>query len=316
MCLSEALGGISFCGADVGGFFKNPDEELLQRWYQTGAWLPFYRAHAHIDTKRREPYLYNSDVQNRIRNALRQRYAHLPVWYTLFHEHEETGEPVIRPLVYHYPSDLNVFDIDNQLLVGSSIMVRPVTESRASSVSVYFPGGPNKIWYDFEDFKPFRGTGSINIPVSKVRVHYRGGSIIPRKDRPHRASTLTHDDPFTLYVALDDNKSVKGTLYIDDNESYDYKNNLYIYIKFTYKDGVLSSSLIDDARFSTSAWIEPVIINAPSGIKHASLKSKKLETTKLQTTYDGENRSLTIRKPGVSVMDPFTIIFSKICRYF
>ncbi|KAK4873414.1 hypothetical protein RN001_015443 [Aquatica leii] len=189
-------------------------------------------------------------------------------------------------------------------------MVRPVTESRASSVSVYFPGGPNEIWYDVEDFKPFRGTGSINIPVSmdKVPVYYRGGSIIPRKDRPRRVSTLTHDDPFTLYVALDDNKSAKGTLYIDDNESYDYKNNLYIYIKFKYKDGVLSSSLIDDARFSTSAWIERVvIINAPSGIKHATLKSKKLGTTKLQTTYDGENRSLTIRKPGVSVMDPFTI---------
>ncbi|KAK4873325.1 hypothetical protein RN001_015354 [Aquatica leii] len=133
MCLSEALGGISFCGADVGGFFKNPDEELLQRLYQTGAWLPFYRAHAHIDTKRREPYLYNSDVQNRIWNALRQRYAHLPVWYTLFHEHEETGEPVIRPLVYHYPSDLNVFDIDNQLLVGSSIY-NSTTSNRITGV--------------------------------------------------------------------------------------------------------------------------------------------------------------------------------------
>lgn len=34
MCLSEAIGGISFCGADIGGFFNNPDTELLQRWYQ------------------------------------------------------------------------------------------------------------------------------------------------------------------------------------------------------------------------------------------------------------------------------------------
>lgn len=34
MCLSLNLGGISFCGADVGGFFNNPDEELVQRWYQ------------------------------------------------------------------------------------------------------------------------------------------------------------------------------------------------------------------------------------------------------------------------------------------
>ena len=34
MCLSEAVAGMSFCGADIGGFFHNPDVELLQRWYQ------------------------------------------------------------------------------------------------------------------------------------------------------------------------------------------------------------------------------------------------------------------------------------------
>ena len=36
MCLSLAIGGMSFCGADVGGFFNNPDKELLIRWYQVG----------------------------------------------------------------------------------------------------------------------------------------------------------------------------------------------------------------------------------------------------------------------------------------
>lgn len=34
MCLTENLAGISFCGADVGGFFDNPDVQLVQRWYQ------------------------------------------------------------------------------------------------------------------------------------------------------------------------------------------------------------------------------------------------------------------------------------------
>lgn len=34
MCLSLAISGMSFCGADVGGFFGNPDAELLTRWYQ------------------------------------------------------------------------------------------------------------------------------------------------------------------------------------------------------------------------------------------------------------------------------------------
>jgi alpha 1,3-glucosidase len=34
MLLSLSVSGIPFCGADVGGFFNNPDSELLTRWYQ------------------------------------------------------------------------------------------------------------------------------------------------------------------------------------------------------------------------------------------------------------------------------------------
>lgn len=45
-------------GADVGGFFGNPDPELLTRWYQLGAYYPFFRGHAHLDTRRREPWLF------------------------------------------------------------------------------------------------------------------------------------------------------------------------------------------------------------------------------------------------------------------
>lgn len=34
MCLSLSIGGFGLCGADVGGFFKNPEPELFSRWYQ------------------------------------------------------------------------------------------------------------------------------------------------------------------------------------------------------------------------------------------------------------------------------------------
>ena len=34
MMMSVSIGGISHIGADVGGFFGNPDEQLLARWYQ------------------------------------------------------------------------------------------------------------------------------------------------------------------------------------------------------------------------------------------------------------------------------------------
>jgi hypothetical protein len=53
MLLSINLAGLSFSGADVGGFFGEPSAELFTRWYQAGAFTPFFRGHAHLDTKRR-----------------------------------------------------------------------------------------------------------------------------------------------------------------------------------------------------------------------------------------------------------------------
>lgn len=114
MVLANSLGGMSFAGgkilvlasrvtpahtsiiADVGGFFGNPETEMLVRWYQLGAFFPFFRAHAHIDTKRREPYLLDEPYKSILRDTLRLRYKLLPVWYTAFHETSVTGAPVLR----------------------------------------------------------------------------------------------------------------------------------------------------------------------------------------------------------------------------
>lgn len=324
MCLSEAMAGISFCGADIGGFFNNPDVELLQRWYQVGAWLPFYRAHAHIDTKRREPYLYEQDVRIRIRNVLRQRYAHLPMWYTLFWEHERKGgDPVIRPLMYEWPRDQRVLDVDDQFMVGSAVMVKAIAESGATSATILFPGGSNEVWYDSEDYRPFMGatpTAPTTIPVciDKLPVYYRGGAVIARKDRPRRSSALTHADPFTLYIALSANGTAHGTLYMDDGHSYEYRISTasYVYLRFTFTDNTLTSALVEGATVEQQqpdavpeSWVERVVIlGPPTGATYARVSTASTERPrKLHVTYDGEHRSLTIRKPAVALHKPFKI---------
>jgi alpha 1,3-glucosidase len=96
MLLTIGLSGIPFSGADVGGFFGNPDAELLTRWYQAGIYYPFFRAHAHLDSKRREPWLFGEPYTTQIREAIRTRYTLLPFWYTLFQEASVEGTPIIR----------------------------------------------------------------------------------------------------------------------------------------------------------------------------------------------------------------------------
>ncbi|KAF8950735.1 hypothetical protein BGZ52_001596, partial [Haplosporangium bisporale] len=95
MLLTIGLSGVAFSGADVGGFFGNPEPELLTRWYQAGIYYPFFRAHAHLDSKRREPWLFGEPYTSQIREAIRTRYAYLPLWYTLFHEANIDGMPII-----------------------------------------------------------------------------------------------------------------------------------------------------------------------------------------------------------------------------
>jgi alpha 1,3-glucosidase len=87
--------------ADVGGFFGNPDPEMLVRWYQVGAFAPFFRAHGHIDTRRREPYLLEDPHKSMVRDILRLRYSLIPVWYTAAREASATGVPSMRYVVLY-----------------------------------------------------------------------------------------------------------------------------------------------------------------------------------------------------------------------
>ena len=96
MLLSLSISGMPFVGADVGGFFGNPEPELLSRWYQLGAFQPFFRAHAHIDTLRREPWLIPEPFQTHIKNAIRLRYQILPYIYRLFRESSDGRKPPMR----------------------------------------------------------------------------------------------------------------------------------------------------------------------------------------------------------------------------
>lgn len=80
MCLSEAVAGFSNCGADVGGFFGEPEPELVERWYQTAIWQPFLRSHSNREVNRREPWLFPEATKLIIRDALRSRYSYLPFW--------------------------------------------------------------------------------------------------------------------------------------------------------------------------------------------------------------------------------------------
>ncbi|TRY55081.1 hypothetical protein DNTS_034510 [Danionella cerebrum] len=272
MCLSLGLVGISFCGADVGGFFKHPTPELLVRWYQAGAYQPFFRAHAHIDSPRREPWLFGPENTALIREAIRQRYALLPYWYQLFYNSHHTGQPVMRPLWVEYPDD---------------------------------------VWYDVHSFQKHEGDQSLHVPVSmsSIPVFQRGGSIICRKDRVRRSSSCMENDPYTLYVALSSQGSAEGELYIDDFHSFNYeRSKQFVHRRLSFVDSRLSSSdLSPDSEFSTSSWIEKIVIIGGRLPSSVTLTNADGTEAPLQFEFDSSLNVLTVRKPGVNAASDWSI---------
>lgn len=47
------------------------------------------------------------------------------------------------------------------------------------------------------------GFKTVDAPLEKIPAYYRGGFIIPRRDRIRRSSSAMKLDPFTLVIALD-----------------------------------------------------------------------------------------------------------------
>ncbi len=111
---------------------------MLVRWYAVGVFSPFFRAHAHIDTKRREPYLLDQPYKGIVRDMLRLRYSMLPIWYTAFREASVTGIPVVRPHFVVFPQDEAGFSIDDQYFIGASgLLVKPVTRKDVTEQTIY-----------------------------------------------------------------------------------------------------------------------------------------------------------------------------------
>jgi len=152
------------------------------------------------------------------------------------------------------------------------------------------------------------GQVSIAAPYSKVPVFVRGGSILPRRDRVRRSSALMHGDPVSLVVALDNEGKAGGTLFLDDGQSYEYRNGGSIYINFSFEQGKLEAKLIQPAGISTGVWLERVVVlgAAPSS-GPAKVLEAGVELAPAETTFDFTKRSLVIRKPGVNMGKEWSI---------
>ncbi|XP_041132775.1 neutral alpha-glucosidase C isoform X2 [Polyodon spathula] len=262
MLLTLSITGISFCGADVGGFFQDPEPELLVRWYQAGALQPFFRGHSAMQTKRREPWLFGEENTRAIRDAIRERYRLLPYWYSLFHRAHCHAEPPVRPLWVEFPGEIQCFEMEDEYMIGNALLACPVTDAGVTEVNVLFPGS-GEFWYDIRTFRRFEGGTNTSVPVTldSVPVFQRGGTIVPRKTKAGRSTACLSSIPFDLTVALDSEGCADGELYEDDGRSFNYRTKQEFTLRrFTFRNKTLSCSCADEkGQFQCVCSVERVV---------------------------------------------------------
>ncbi|KAG3099751.1 Neutral alpha-glucosidase [Phytophthora cactorum] len=273
--------GLTFVGANVGGFFGNSSSELLTRWNQAATYQPFVRGHSHQDSARREPWMFGEPTTSRIRATIRERYALLPYIYTVFRTCYARGMPVMRPLWAHFTQEPQSFSEEDQYLLGDALLVKPIVEKGVEATHVFLPtdnAEDKTVWYQVTDGNKrfFGGKTYENVPapLDAIPVFHRGGTILPRKQRLEGEGTLV---------------SFQQT-----------------------KEGLRSTATAATSqgkRYTSLMWAERIVVY---GFQSESNLPKQVlvdSERALDFQYDAANDRLVLRKPQVPVTDDWELRF-------
>lgn len=225
MCLNLGLSGVAMAGADVGGFAFDANGELLVRWTQAGAFFPFFRNHSEIKSVRQEPWAFGEEIEKIVTRYIELRYRWLPHFYNLQRECALTGMPLMRPLVLEYPDDANTYNLNDQFLIGDSVLIAPVMQPDMERRLVYLPAGD---WVDYWTNEHLRG-GRCYIataPLDTLPIYIKSGAVIFQS--PVRQSTKEAMQELAMYVYFAEKvQTATYRFYDDDGETINHKNGEY-----------------------------------------------------------------------------------------
>jgi alpha-D-xyloside xylohydrolase len=250
--LNFTMAGVPYWTHDIGGFFRdsnslnpiydsqytNPEFiELLTRWFQFGAFSPVFRIHGYVSET--EIWRYGIEFESTARKFIDLRYKLMPYIYSEARKVTTDGNLIMAPLVYQYPNDKNTWGIKDQLLFGESILVGFVTEYEQRTKEVYLPKGD---WFNFWTNEKIGGGKKVSVKaeLNETPMFVKAGTILPLGPKVQYTTQETKEP---LQLKIYPGKDAEYTLYLDDNESYDYENGEFSEIKITYSETTKEVSL-------------------------------------------------------------------------
>ena len=142
--LNMSLLGFSYWTADVFGLDGKTTPETHMRYAQWALMVPvaryFWRP-ARID-RTRFPWSHNAEVETNFKTIANLRYQLLPYYYSLAREAQQTGVPIVRPMLLEFEAERrSLQSVEDQFMLGRSLLIAPVSEPRARARTVRLPAG-------------------------------------------------------------------------------------------------------------------------------------------------------------------------------
>ncbi|MEM1003102.1 MAG: TIM-barrel domain-containing protein, partial [Bacteroidota bacterium] len=232
IALQMGMQGMAYMHSDLGGFAgANLDDELYVRWLQYGVFNPIFRPHAQEDVPS-EPIFRRRAAKELAKKAIELRYTMLPYNYNLVFENNTKGTPLMRPLFFEEPENVELFDYSETYLWGNDFLVAPVLEAGKTTQDVYFPKGSK--WFDFYGTEIIEGgqTKAINIVEDKIPTYVRAGAFIPMS-RKISTTDSNNDNRFTLHYYHDESvEQSERKFYMDSGVRLAYEKGEYEMLDF------------------------------------------------------------------------------------
>ncbi len=212
------MNGFLYCGADMGGFGADTTEDLVMRWFGVSLFTPLMRNHSADGTRRQEVTAFEHTED--FRHLVELRYALLPYIYSEFMKAALKGDMYMMPLSFEYPEDERARNVEDQILVGESIMIAPVYQQNAKGRYVYLPEDMKLLRFrsyeDYDEEVLEAGDHYISLEVNEVAVFLRKGHVLPFAEPARCSSKIDYSKLkyFTFH-----GKPSEYELYNDDGES-------------------------------------------------------------------------------------------------
>lgn len=218
--------GFLYVGADIGGFGGNSTAELMLRWMSLAAFTPLYRNHSTQNSRHQE--FYEFGAFNKFRLMLQWRYRLLPFVYSEFVKAALNSDMLFKPLTFLFPEDRFAMNIEDEVMMGDSILIAPVYTQNAIGRYVYLPEDMLEVRLSNVGIKTRQrknGHNYVIVAPDHIVFFLRQGKVVPFAEP---ADCVENVDFNNLTFVKNITEETTYTVCMDDGETTD---NLRKYMK-------------------------------------------------------------------------------------